>query len=227
MASEPEALRIPYQGSVIRTHRRSHLVVMVILMMGHTFAHYAVLVPGVGKLFKDLPYFDLHVLHGAEYLVVVAYASLVFRLRGGVLGLLAMGIASIPFLFAFTISPLQDVEYGFSGPGLGLGLSTRLIELFALLAVGAWFVTVNELWGRERDRRISAQRQVEDSNEALRQANRQLTALNQTIQTQLTRLFGTLKDVTDRELRDVEEVPVSSLRERYKRFIEEIKTALA
>lgn len=241
MISEPEALRIPYQGSVVRTHKRFHLAAMAVLMIGHTIIHYAILIPEVGELVEDLPFFNLHVLHEAEYLAVVAYASLVFRLRGGVLALLAMSLASIPFLLAFKINSLEYVEYGFSGP------DNALIDFVVLLVIGAWFVTVNELWGRERDRRILSERQLEVSNEALRQANQQvqeanrqleqandrlesvnhqLTVLNQTIQTQLTRLFGTLNDLTDRELHDVEGIPVSSLQERYKRFIEEVKRAL-
>lgn len=213
--------------SVVVKHRYLHLAVMSFLMVGHTLVHYAYLIPALGETVGRLPFFNLHVLHEAEYLVVIAYASLVFRLRGGVAALAATVAASLPFLFASRITPLAyggaGSEYGEYGaqsvePGL-TGGGNAIIEVTALLIIGCFIVFVNEMWGRERDRRIQAMQQIESTN-------RQLSALNQSIQGRLNTLFGTLAEAVEEETAASSDLPPGPARDRLAGILHKVAQAI-
>ncbi|MBI3744842.1 MAG: PAS domain S-box protein [Chloroflexi bacterium] len=162
----------------VRLHlsKRAHFLIIAVLLVGHSALHYATLLPG-GHHVENLPFFDLHMLHEAEYLVVIAYAAYIFRLQGGLLALGASGLASIPFILSSKIHGLDSTETGFSVSGYSYstpdytsggavsysyGMDTiknNAIEVGVLLLIGAVLVVLNELWARERDRRVqTAQR---------------------------------------------------------------------
>lgn len=186
-----------------------HIAVLTFLLVGHTLVHYTILLPTVGEAVEHLPFFNLHVLHEAEYLVAVAYASIVFRFTGGLIAMLAMVVASIPFALAQYIDPLEYVEYGFGGVG------DNVIEVVVLLAIGAFIVFVNEMWGRERD-------QAAAIAERLETANRQLTGLNQTVQGQITALFGTLREMAEEERVRLSALPPGSARDQLAAFVHRV-----
>jgi signal transduction histidine kinase len=60
--------------------------------------HYATYIPALREPLGGLPYFRLHVLHEAEFLLIVAYAGIVLGLRTGVAGVVITGLTSIPFI---------------------------------------------------------------------------------------------------------------------------------
>ncbi len=216
------------------THKGLHLALIVALMVAHTFLHYAAMIPGVGQLVEHVPYFHLHRFHEAEYLAIVAYASLVFRLRGGVIVLLATAVASMPFVFVSDISNMGHGDCGFSG------LSGSLIDFFVLLSIGAWLVFINEMWGREQDRRTlalaqlqrsheqlqEANAEVQETNQQLESSNRQLSALNQTVQSQINKLFGDISDLLDREARGLQNLPPGPARDRFDGCLDQLRNIL-
>lgn len=195
-------------------NRNLHLAILILLLLGHSVVHYAILIPVVGELVEHLPFFNLHVLHESEYLVVIAYASLVFRLKGGVLALAATAVASTPFVFANRIhlSGAVDygaMEYGFAGP------ENSLIEVSVLLLIGGFIVVVNEMWGRERDRRLLASQQLEA-------AHRQLLGLNQMIQKQINDTVVSIREAVEEENRALNSLDSSSMRSRFMAFLRKV-----
>ena len=78
-------------------YKRLHLVVVVALM-AHATMHYATYIPALREPLGGLPYFRLHVLHEAEFLLIVAYAGIVLGLRTGVAAVVITGLTSIPFI---------------------------------------------------------------------------------------------------------------------------------
>lgn len=148
--------------------KRLHFILIAILLLGHTLVHYAVLIPEAGEVVEGLPFVDLHVLHESEYLVVIAYASWIFRLRGGLAALAVTGLAAIPFIFA---SQIHLNGYGSAALGTGDdygsyaavetgfgGLGNAAIEVGVLLAIGAFILFINERWAREHDAKTRPRR---------------------------------------------------------------------
>src|SRR5437660_1246334 len=129
---------------MLERRQRPHAVIIVLLLLGHSLLHYLILFPSIGEALENAPYFKLHVLHEAEYVALIAYASLIFRLRGGLLALSAFILTSIPFLVSSQINSAEYISYGF--PTFWDGVR----EFFLLLCVGTLIVVLNELWGRER-----------------------------------------------------------------------------
>ena len=81
-------------------YRRLHLAVIVTALVVHTAMHYATFVPALRGLLAELPYFRLHVLHEAEFLLIVAYAGVVVGLRTGIAAVVVTGVTSIPFILS-------------------------------------------------------------------------------------------------------------------------------
>ena len=186
-----------------------HLTIILLLTVGHTLVHYLILLPGIGEAVEHIPFFNFHVLHEAEYMVAISYASVVFRLFGGILAIITFAVASIPFLLASKIDPGEYVEYGFTGPG------NSLTEFLVLLVVAVFVVMLNELWGRERDRRIALYEQLES-------AQRQLRALNQAIQAQLTVIFESLAEAESIERMVGEAIVPDPIRQRITDFFRRV-----
>lgn len=79
-------------------YRRWHAFVIAVALLGHLSLHYATYLPALRPVLGDLPYFRLHILHEAEFLLIVAYAGVTFRWKGAALALLATAVTSIPFI---------------------------------------------------------------------------------------------------------------------------------
>lgn len=79
-------------------YRPMHAVAIAMALVVHLLLHYATYFPSLRPVLGNLPYFRLHVLHEAEFLGIIAYAGLVFRLRGGLIALGITAVTSIPFI---------------------------------------------------------------------------------------------------------------------------------
>ncbi|MBI2170565.1 MAG: hypothetical protein HYU30_00865 [Chloroflexi bacterium] len=79
--------------------RRTHGVIIVVALVLHLATHYATYFPQMRQILGTLPYFRLHAIHEAEFLLIVVYAGIVFGMKGGLLALLTTVISSIPFIF--------------------------------------------------------------------------------------------------------------------------------
>ncbi|MBI2855310.1 MAG: PAS domain S-box protein, partial [Chloroflexi bacterium] len=120
--------------------------VITILTLGHTFIHYAAYIPDFGRIFRGLPYFNLHILHELEYLGIIAIAAYRYGWKGGVALILLTLTASIPFI-------LTPFVFGYDPrPG---EFRDRAIEVGATLALGALLTFLANEVVRRRDRLIS------------------------------------------------------------------------
>ncbi len=79
-------------------YKRTHLAIIALALMVHLGLHYATYLPALRGPLGGLPYFRLHVLHEAEFLLIVAYAGIVLGLRAGVAAVVITGLTSIPFI---------------------------------------------------------------------------------------------------------------------------------
>lgn len=79
-------------------YRRAHLLVIVVALVVHLSLHYATYVPALREPLAGLPYFRLHVLHEAEFLLIVAYAGIVLGLFAGMIAIATTAITSTPFI---------------------------------------------------------------------------------------------------------------------------------
>ncbi len=78
--------------------RGLHIAFIAVALVVHTATHYATFIPVLREPLADLPYFRLHVLHEAEFLLIVAYAGVVLGLRGGLVATLITAVTSVPFI---------------------------------------------------------------------------------------------------------------------------------
>jgi hypothetical protein len=190
-----------------------HASVIIIALLVHLATHYATYLPATRSFFADLPYFRLHVLHEAEFMLVIFYASLVFRLKGGLMAVAVSAITSIPFLLTpivFDRQPRPE-EY-----------RDLAIQVAFVLAIGILIALLTEGVLRERDRRVQLALQLEESNQQLEAANRQLTGLNQLIQGQLNRLFDGLQGAVREEERQLSTISSTPLKERFMQFLHRV-----
>ena len=79
-------------------YRGFHLIVIAIVLLLHLATHYATYIPMFREPLGNLPYFRLHALHEAEFLLIVAYAGVVLGLRGGLAAIAVTAFTSIPFV---------------------------------------------------------------------------------------------------------------------------------
>ncbi len=92
-------------------YRTSHAVIITLALFLHLALHYATYVPALREPLGNLPYFRLHVLHEAEFLLIVLYAALVFRIKGGLTAVAVTAVTSVPFLltpYIFGRDPRPD-----------------------------------------------------------------------------------------------------------------------
>ena len=114
-------------------HRRVHITVIVTALVVHLTLHYAGYVPALRESLRGLPYFRLHSLHEAEFLLIIVYAGVVVGLRAGVVTVIITGITSVPFIltpYIFGYDPRQgeirdlSIQVGFI---LAMGLLMILL----------------------------------------------------------------------------------------------------
>ncbi|MBI4233617.1 MAG: hypothetical protein HY686_04165 [Chloroflexi bacterium] len=213
-------------------YQRFHVLVIAAALLGHLLLHYATYVPALREPMSRLPYLRLHVLHEAEFLLLIVYAGLVFRLKGGLAAVAITAITSVPFLltpFIFGREPR---------PG---ELRDLAVQVGAILVMGAIISVLYEVVAREREGRLGLAARLAEANLRLRtkneeleqavqrleQAHRQLMVLNHSIQGRLNRLYEGLQQGTEEEGRLLETLPPSLARERFARFLRRVEEVVA
>jgi signal transduction histidine kinase len=131
------------------------MVVIVVALVFHLSLHYATYFPALREPLGGLPYFRLHSLHEAEFLLIVAYAGVVLGLRAGVTAVIITGLTSIPFILTPYIFG-RDPR-----PGEIRDLS---IQVGFILAMG---LLITLLYDRDQRRRAA-----EGQNATLAEVNR-------------------------------------------------------
>lgn len=139
-------------------YRKWHAAIIAFALISHGFAHYANYIPAVRPYLTSIPYFSLHVLHEAEFLLIIFYSTLIFRLRGGLIVVGVTAIASIPFVFSSQIlTSNPDPAFGefadsyTSTVADGTTTATRLTEVILILSLGMLMVALAELERRRKD----------------------------------------------------------------------------
>ena len=92
-------------------YRKLHAAVIAFALLSHLSLHYALYLPALRAPLGNLPYFRLHPLHEAEFLLIVAYAGVTFRWKGALIAIAVTGITSIPFIltpYIFGRAPRPD-----------------------------------------------------------------------------------------------------------------------
>jgi signal transduction histidine kinase len=79
-------------------YRRLHMTFIAVSLFVHLSTHYATYIPVLRGPLGGLPYFRLHILHEAEFLLMVAYAGVVLGMRAGLVAIVVTGLTSIPFI---------------------------------------------------------------------------------------------------------------------------------
>lgn len=212
-------------------YRTLHAVIITVALLLHLSLHYATYYPPLREPLGNLPYFRLHVLHEAEFLLIVVYTTIVFRLTGGIAALVVTAISSIPFIMT---------PYLFDRPPRPGEIRDLAIEVGFILVMGALIVLLYETVARERERRIALARDIEESNAQLaakstelerlnsqvQAANTQLTALNQTVQANLNRLYNDLHTAVGEEQAKLDLYPTLVPKESFSALLHRISSFL-
>ncbi|MBI4236269.1 MAG: hypothetical protein HY688_02795 [Chloroflexi bacterium] len=154
----------------------------------HTALHYATYLPAGREALRGVPYFNLHAIHEAEFLAVIAFAAYRYRALGGSILIALTAAASVPYALSPYIlestpvaaaeAPPQFDEYGEpislvgsltrpSGAPRPSQARDRVLEVVIILGVGAFVTLLGELRARDRERREQALAQAEASNHRL------------------------------------------------------------
>ncbi len=78
--------------------RRMHVSIISVMLILHLATHYATYVPAIREVVGSFPYFRLHALHEAEFLLIIAYAAVALGLRGGLWAIGITAVTSVPFI---------------------------------------------------------------------------------------------------------------------------------
>ena len=152
-----------------RSFTSLHVVLISLALSTHVLLYYAVFIPGIPDPFVDFVFSRFRALLDMNLLIVVIYAGLMFRLKGGSTALAVTSVALLPLL----IDPRLD------GEGLSGGFPRdQAIEVGLVLLTGTLVVTVQEFLSGEREGRERLGQQLENTS-------RQLTALNRMAQQDL------------------------------------------
>jgi signal transduction histidine kinase len=136
-------------------YRRAHLIVIVVALALHLSLHYATYFPALRAPLGGLPYFRLHSLHEAEFLLIVAYAGVVLGLRAGITAVVLTGLTSIPFILT---------PYIFGRDPRPGELRDLTIQVVFILAMG---LLITLLYDRDQRRRAA-----EGRNDTLSEVDR-------------------------------------------------------
>ncbi len=187
-------------------YRTLHAIIITIALITHLSLHYATYIPALREPMANLPYVKLHVLHEAEFIMIIFYAAVVFRLTGGLIAVGLSAVSSIPFV-------LTPYIFG-RAPRPG-EIRDLAIQVAFILTMGAAISLLYESIARERDRRL-------ELAEHLEAANRQLAALNHTIQANINRIYGDLRTTLVEQQKQLHTLPPGAM-ERFARFIQRVE----
>ena len=198
------AVRSP--STLGRGFKSLHMVLISLALATHVAVNYAVFIPGVLDPFVDFVFSRFRALLDMNLLIVVVYARLMFRLKGGSTALAVTSVALLPLL----INPGPD------GDGLSGGFSRdQAIEVGLVLLMGALVVTVQEFLSGEREGRERLGQQLENTS-------RQLTALNRMAQQDLNAIFVDFKESVDEELRQLDSVTLDQAQLNFTLFLHKV-----
>ncbi|MBM3940714.1 MAG: HAMP domain-containing histidine kinase [SAR202 cluster bacterium] len=159
-------------------YKRLHVFVITLTLVVHTVMHYATYFPAVAPYVASIPYFRLHVLHEAEFLLIVAYAGVVMGLRAGLVAVVVTGITSIPFILSPRIMPQF-----YPNPG---ALRDQVIQVVFVLAMG---LMITLLYDRDQRRR-NAEHAAATLREVDRVKDNFMSIAAHELRTPLTTLYG-------------------------------------
>lgn len=168
-------------------YRRLHVIFIAVALALHLAMHYATYWAPSRELVAGLPYFRMHVLHEAEFLLVVAYAGVVVGLWGGLIAIAVTGLTSIPFIAGPLIMPTAYGRATVEDQALQVGLVMFMGLMITLLY--------------DRDKR---RRQAEQDALMLREVDRVknnfMSMAAHELRTPLTTLFGFSELLLTREV---------------------------
>ena len=123
-------------------HRRLHVTIVATALVVHGLLHYLTYIPAVQPVVGNLPYFRLHVLHEAEFLLIIVYAAITLRWKGAAGALAFTAFTSVPFIltpYIFGREPRPDE------------LRDQAIQVGFILLMGGLMIYFIENASRERD----------------------------------------------------------------------------
>ena len=158
-------------------HRWCHVAIITVALAVHLSLHYATYLPALRGPLDNLPYFRLHMLHEAEFLLIIAYAGVVLGLRAGIVTLVITAATSVPFI----LTPYTFDRAPRTNEIRDLALQVGFILLMGLLIV--------LLYDRDKSRRLA-----ESTASALREVaqlrNNFVAIASHELCTPLTALYG-------------------------------------
>jgi signal transduction histidine kinase len=124
-------------------YHRVHYAVIALSLLVHLSLHYATYIPMFRGPLGGLPYFRLHILHEAEFLLIVSYAGVVIGVRAGIVAIIITGVTSIPSILT---------PYIFGRDPRPNEIRDLIIQVVFIMLMG-YLITL--LYDRDKRRRVA------------------------------------------------------------------------
>lgn len=163
-----------------RGTRRVHIFVVALLLLLSIAPYYSLLIPSIGQRLANSPLFTFRVAHEMQELQILgvtAYASLVFRLRGGLIALAILATMPItqmvaPIVWGVPLQESVDIE--------------QVLDVVLIVIMGLPFPLLFEALFR----RFQAEREAEASRRADELKSEFLAIAAHELRTPLTTVVG-------------------------------------
>lgn len=196
--------------------RKQHAIIIIVAIVIQLVLSYATYLPGVHDSLTGMSYLRVYTLHEMGFLLIVAYTALVFHLAGGLAVLAVAAVSSTPFVFT---------QYNSGSQPWGIMVvDLPVLTAFALM-MGVLIVLLCELVTRSREVRRKAE-ELRLMNQRIEMVNRQLSGLNQLMQTRLNRLFDDLHEAVEEEQGKLDPLPPSPVKEEFFQFLEKMSYSI-